>query len=171
MDLTAATEGRSSSGAVCYIGSLRQLAPIGQPVSIYPVSSSGELGVTLSRLNSRNLNIVRSGPRTIALVNNRVVDPGRARATARVVNEREQHAARAKSGVALEKTLRSPMPGRIVKVYVKAGDTVEIGAPLLVVEAMKMENELRAKASAVVDTVLVSAGQTVEMNAVLLQLR
>ena len=63
------------------------------------------------------------------------------------------------------------MPGRIVKVYVKAGDTVEIGAPLLVVEAMKMENELRAKASAVVDTVLVSAGQTVEMNAVLLQLR
>ncbi len=120
---------------------------------------------------SKLVDVVQKGPRTIVLVNNRVVDPGRARATATVVNERDQHAARAKSGGTQEKTIRSPMPGRIVKVYVKAGDTVEIGAPLLVVEAMKMENELRAKASAVVDAVLVAAGQTVEMNAVLLQLR
>ncbi|MBM4375874.1 MAG: acetyl-CoA carboxylase biotin carboxyl carrier protein subunit [Deltaproteobacteria bacterium] len=62
------------------------------------------------------------------------------------------------------------MPGRVVKVLVAEGETVEPGRPLVVVEAMKMENELCAEAAGVVRTVRASAGQTVDSGAVLLEL-
>jgi biotin carboxyl carrier protein len=64
-----------------------------------------------------------------------------------------------------DSVLRSPMPGRVVKVFVAAGDQVEAGAPLLVVEAMKMENEVRAKVGGRVAEVHVAAGEAVEGNA------
>jgi len=41
-------------------------------------------------------------------------------------------------------TLASPMPGKVVRVLVRVGDTVEVGQGVLVVEAMKMQNELKA---------------------------
>jgi len=56
----------------------------------------------------------------------------------------------------------SPMPGRVVRVLVAPGDEVERGAPLIVMEAMKMENELRAAGAGRVAEVLVAAGDTVE---------
>ena len=61
----------------------------------------------------------------------------------------------------------SPMPGRIVKVLVKAGDVVAARQGLLVVEAMKMENELRAPRAGTVADVRVSEGAPVEANVVL----
>ena len=61
----------------------------------------------------------------------------------------------------------APMPGRIVKVLVKAGDTVAVNQGLVVVEAMKMENELRAPRAGTVESVRVSEGMSVEANAVL----
>jgi biotin carboxyl carrier protein len=62
----------------------------------------------------------------------------------------------------------APMPGRIVRVMVAAGDSVESGAPLIVIEAMKMENELHAHHAARVGAVLVKAGDTVEGGAKLI---
>jgi glutaconyl-CoA/methylmalonyl-CoA decarboxylase subunit gamma len=62
----------------------------------------------------------------------------------------------------------APMPGRIVRVLVAPGDDVESGAPLVVIEAMKMENELHALHAARVGTVLVRAGDTVEGGAKLI---
>jgi len=62
----------------------------------------------------------------------------------------------------------APMPGRIVRVLVAPGDSVESGAPLVVIEAMKMENELHALHAARVGTVLVRAGETVEGGAKLI---
>ena len=59
------------------------------------------------------------------------------------------------------------MPGRIVKVLVKAGDRVVRGQGLVVVEAMKMENELRATRDGTVAAVRVSEGMSVDANAVL----
>jgi acetyl/propionyl-CoA carboxylase alpha subunit len=56
------------------------------------------------------------------------------------------------------------MPGKIVKVFVKPGDTVKQGDPLLVMEAMKMENEMRAGADTKIKTVHVKPGDTVETN-------
>ncbi|HTW87425.1 MAG TPA: biotin/lipoyl-containing protein [Candidatus Binataceae bacterium] len=60
--------------------------------------------------------------------------------------------------------MRAMMPGRVVNVLVAAGDEVEAGAGVLVVEAMKMENELKAPKAGKVIEVKVVAGQTVEKN-------
>jgi pyruvate carboxylase subunit B len=54
------------------------------------------------------------------------------------------------------------MPGRVVEVLVEEGDKVVAGQGLVVLEAMKMENEIQAEHAAVVARVLVSAGQAVE---------
>jgi biotin carboxyl carrier protein len=64
-------------------------------------------------------------------------------------------------------TLTAPLPGRIVRVAVKPGDRVEKGDPLLVIEAMKMENEFRAGAAGTVAEVRVAAGQAVNGGDVL----
>ncbi len=64
----------------------------------------------------------------------------------------------------------APMPGMIVRVSVKAGDKVEAGQGVVVIEAMKMENELRATAAGVVKSVEVSAGTAVEKGALLVAL-
>lgn len=64
--------------------------------------------------------------------------------------------------------LEVPMPGRIVKILVKPGDEVARGQGLVIVEAMKMENELKAMRTAVVAAVRVIEGQGVEKGAVLL---
>lgn len=64
-------------------------------------------------------------------------------------------------------TLFSPMPGKVTKVLVREGDTVELGAPLVIVEAMKMENELTAERPGTVQKVLVQAGDAVEGGATL----
>ncbi len=66
--------------------------------------------------------------------------------------------------------LVAPMPGLIVRVNVKAGDVVQAGQGLVVMEAMKMENELRATADGTVKTVVVAAGTAVEKGALLLEL-
>ena len=66
--------------------------------------------------------------------------------------------------------LLAPMPGLIVRVNVNEGDQVRAGQGLVVMEAMKMENELRATAGGVIRKVLVSAGSAVEKGALLLEL-
>ena len=63
--------------------------------------------------------------------------------------------------------LLSPMPGKIVKLLVKAGDQVQEGQTLLVMEAMKMQNELKTSTSGTVMTVHVQEGATVETGATL----
>jgi biotin carboxyl carrier protein len=55
----------------------------------------------------------------------------------------------------------APMPGKIVRVLVKAGHRVEAGQGLLVVEAMKMQNEIRSPKSGIVERVLAKEGQPV----------
>jgi len=67
-------------------------------------------------------------------------------------------------------TVRAQIPGRVVRVWVEAGDTVGSGQRLLAVEAMKMENEVRAPRAGVVAAVKVSAGQTVDLGDELVRL-
>jgi biotin carboxyl carrier protein len=71
------------------------------------------------------------------------------------------------SGASGSTDVIAPMPGRIVKVLVKAGDRVAGGQGLVVVEAMKMENELRAPREGTVAAVRVSEGMSVDAGAVL----
>jgi biotin carboxyl carrier protein len=61
----------------------------------------------------------------------------------------------------------APMAGRIARVLVKAGDAVTARQGLVVVEAMKMENELRAPRAGIVTDVRAAEGALVEANAVL----
>jgi biotin carboxyl carrier protein len=62
----------------------------------------------------------------------------------------------------------APMPGRVVRVLVTPGDAVKARQALVVVEAMKMENELRAPGPGTVAEVRVAEGASVEANAVLI---
>ena len=66
--------------------------------------------------------------------------------------------------------VRAPMPGLIVRVNVKVGDTVQAGQGIVVMEAMKMENELRATAAGIVRSVDVTPGTAVEKGALLVAL-
>ena len=66
--------------------------------------------------------------------------------------------------------LIAPMPGMIVRVAVQVGDTVAQGQGLIVMEAMKMENELRATSAGTVKAVLAQPGTAVEKGTVLLEL-
>jgi biotin carboxyl carrier protein len=67
--------------------------------------------------------------------------------------------------------LHAPMPGLVVRVNVREGDTVQAGQGLVVMEAMKMENELRAPAPGVVARVAAEPGTPVEKGALLVEMR
>lgn len=69
-----------------------------------------------------------------------------------------------------EGLLVSPMPGRVLKLLVSEGDEVTAGTPIIVVEAMKMENELSAARDGRVAKIFVAAGDTVESGTKLLEL-
>ena len=66
--------------------------------------------------------------------------------------------------------LRAPMPGLVVRVLVEPGQSVAPGAGLVVLEAMKMENELKAPAAGKIRQVRISAGEAVEKGQVLVEL-
>ena len=64
-------------------------------------------------------------------------------------------------------TVRATIPGLIAAIQVSEGDPIEVGETLLVLEAMKMENELPAPLSGVVEKILVTSGEIVEKGTVL----
>ena len=69
-----------------------------------------------------------------------------------------------------ERTVRAPMPGMVVRVLVAAGEAVEAGQEVVVLEAMKMENVLRAPAAGTVGVVHAGAGKAVVKNELLLEI-
>ncbi len=66
---------------------------------------------------------------------------------------------------------KAPMPGLVVTVQVEVGQEVAAGQPVLVLEAMKMENELKAAGPGIVEQIHVKPGQAVEKGAVLVTFR
>jgi len=60
--------------------------------------------------------------------------------------------------------VKAQIPGRVVRLWVAAGETVEKGQRLLAIEAMKMENELRSPRSGTVESVSAAIGDTVELG-------
>lgn len=67
-------------------------------------------------------------------------------------------------------TLRSPMPGKITRILVREGELIEAGQGVLILEAMKMENEIKAQAAGIVKAVRVSESEAVEKNAILIEI-
>ena len=72
--------------------------------------------------------------------------------------------------VKIKTDITSPMPGAIVKINVKEGQTVKKGDVFLVLEAMKMENELKAASDCVVQKIFVEEKKSVEKGQILLKL-
>jgi acetyl/propionyl-CoA carboxylase alpha subunit len=86
----------------------------------------------------------------------------------RLFDPREETAAPGSSEGAGE--VVAAMPGRVIEVKVRKGDSVRRGDLLLILEAMKMQNEIRAEAEGTVASLECSAGQAVEAGAVLIHL-
>jgi pyruvate carboxylase subunit B len=95
------------------------------------------------------------------------------RLTASVVDERTR-AIREMTGTGTgpsgPRPIVAPMPGMVVRIEVKEGDVVKPGQGIVIVEAMKMENELTAEGEAVVTRIHASEGQAVEKDQVLVDL-
>lgn len=87
------------------------------------------------------------------------------------LHDRVDHAAAATGAEDSQEEILALMPGRVVEVSVKVGDRVEPGALLLVLEAMKMQNEIRTARGGIVDQLNVSAGHAVEGGTTLLTVR
>ena len=87
------------------------------------------------------------------------------------VEEQTRHIIRTRGGAAgapRTRTLTAPLPGKISRVAVGVGDAVRAGDTLVVIEAMKMENEFKATGPGTVAEVRVEAGQTVNAGDVLI---
>jgi biotin carboxyl carrier protein len=74
---------------------------------------------------------------------------------------------KAGGGMGSGNSLDSGMPGKIVKIFVKVGDELKEGDPILIMEAMKMENEMRAAGPVKIKEILVKPGENVESGATL----
>lgn len=66
--------------------------------------------------------------------------------------------------------IKAPMPGKVVRILKAEGDAVQVGDGILVMEAMKMQNELKAKTSGKITKIHASEGQTVESKNVLAEI-
>jgi biotin carboxyl carrier protein len=65
----------------------------------------------------------------------------------------------------------APLPGTVIEVFVKPGDSVETGKVILIIEAMKMKNSIRSTSDGIVASVLVTVGQTVAHKQVLVEFK
>lgn len=149
-----------------------ELEPLGE--GRYAVTYAGRRLEVDARAIGAELSLLIDGASYTAAVSEREesleVRSGGAALTLSLFDER-QHQLRGASSLrdATEgrQVIRSPMPGKVIKLLVKAGDEVAVGQGLVVVEAMKMENELRSpKAGRVVELPALE-GATVEAQAVL----
>jgi biotin carboxyl carrier protein len=71
----------------------------------------------------------------------------------------------------VDKSLKSPLPGMILAIKVKVGDTVREGQPVAVLEAMKMENEILSEHDGIVTEINVEKGETVLEGAVIVTIK
>jgi pyruvate carboxylase subunit B len=98
--------------------------------------------------------------------------PGGERWEVEVLDERARHIQGLSHGAdrpAISQVLKAPMPGLVLRVHVAAGQQVVAGTGLVVLEAMKMENELKSASAAVVRAVRVKPGEAVEKGQILLE--
>ncbi|MBU1700799.1 MAG: biotin/lipoyl-binding protein [Candidatus Eisenbacteria bacterium] len=105
----------------------------------------------------REIILNRTGPRSYRLVSSSVEYKAEVQdAWLSKFNRAQKSTGRAK-----QQTIRAPIPGTIVRIAVQPGDAVELDDPLVILEAMKMQNEILSPYQGVVTAVEVSEGQSV----------
>lgn len=92
-------------------------------------------------------------------------------ALAEPLRDRIAHAAESEAGEPVDEEIRALMPGRVVEINVAQGDTVAAAGLILVLEAMKMQNEIRSSRAGTVLRVCVEAGKPVEGGSLLAVVR
>jgi biotin carboxyl carrier protein len=132
-----------------------------RPLDVETSSNGGPVTV---RVDGRVFDLVVDGDSEVAVF----ASGRRAQAVVESAHQRAAASVRAGAKGGGAGLIKSPMPGKVVKVLVKEGDTVEPGRPLVVVEAMKMENELVAEIAGTVEKVFVQPGDAVEGGAKLI---
>jgi len=134
----------------------------GQPLDADAVQIAPNTFSILLRGQSHEIRVTPSPSGTLTL------QTGVEEFTAEVVDPRawsgRRHSALEAEG---RQQVVAPMPGKVVRLLVKAGDTVEAGQGLLVIEAMKMQNEIRSPKSGVVERLLAQEGQAVNAGEIL----
>ncbi len=132
----------------------------GTPVEIDAERVEGSVVHLLRGTESHDVDVEEDGDALNLLVGDDIV-------TVELLDERKKRLKSAKSGGGSEgkALLRAPMPGKVVKVLVEVGQEITDGAGLVIIEAMKMENELRAPRAGKVTNIFVKEGQTVEGKA------
>lgn len=70
-----------------------------------------------------------------------------------------------------QENLKAGMPGKVVKIFVKPGDKVKSGESLLIMEAMKMENEMKAKNDVIIEKIHIQEGNSIESGALLISFK
>ncbi len=134
----------------------------GQPLDADAVQIAPNIFSILLRGQSHEIRVTPSPNGTLTL------QTGLEEFTAEVVDPRawsgRRHSALEAEG---RQQVVAPMPGKVVRLLVKAGDTVEAGQGLLVIEAMKMQNEIRSPKSGVVERLLAQEGQAVNAGEML----
>lgn len=157
----------------------------GTEVTVGDEQLNATLNATLDRVPSTPVRLLRIGNRVHRLMVRRSASghgDSRGSYTVDIDGERVELVAldertrairdltRASSGPVGPAPLVAPMPGLVVRVAVAVGERVSAGQGLVVIEAMKMENELRASADGVVTAVKVTAGVAVDKGALLVEL-
>jgi biotin carboxyl carrier protein len=134
----------------------------GQPVDADPAEITPNTFSILLRGQSHEIRVTPAADGTLTL------QTGSEEFTAEVIDPRSW-SGRRHSTIEAEgrQQIVAPMPGKIVRLLVKAGDTVEASQGLLVIEAMKMQNEIRSPKSGVVERLLAEEGQAVNAGEVL----
>ena len=136
------------------------------------------------QIQTRILSDVGGLRHIVALVNNRPLelfyrrdanDPltvhyGGAKLTCRRTDAYSHQTAGQKKNALKDGEVRTVIPGKIVETMVKTGDQVDENQTLLIIEAMKMENEIRAPREGTVKNIFVKVGDSVEANAPLLKI-
>jgi biotin carboxyl carrier protein len=152
-----------------------QIAGHNVPISFYPEKREAAIEekkfqIQTTRYGTRVIVDVNGHNYSIELIQGRVYVNGEE--TRFILHKSKPRIGGKKSAGAAVKgaKIKPPMPGRIVSVEAKVGDQVKKGQPLLVLEAMKMQNEVSAPVEGLVKAINVKPGQTVDANTVMIEI-
>jgi biotin carboxyl carrier protein len=162
VQLTSSTGTKAHTVDLERMGDQWRIILDGEPVDADVVEIAPNTLSILIRGESHEIRLARSSEGQLK------VQTGLREFTAEVTDERSWRGRRL-SHVEVEgrQQITAPMAGKVVRLLVTAGEKVEVGQGLLVVEAMKMQNEIRSTKSGIVERLLAQEGQAVNAGEIL----